>query len=603
MAKSKKKSYGSQVLAVAPAFAVKSLLGDLPRGGIEKAVELKVSGSKGSSLKALSQGLKGRGAGRALGGALGIASAPVFLGGLKLLNSKNKSDQAKGLLMLGASAAGYQSVKGLTEGFREARAANLSKSKSITEGLKLGLIRSGYKTPAALALGLSVAAGRKKSKDKKNASKFLAPALAGAAIGALSRGGEGVAKDILAKKGIKASLKGKMPRLLGGAAGGLLGGAVLGGVVDSAMKSLEKKSSVQELEKNADVATASLVKMLELAGIHGATKAAFGYGKEGRLFGRTRLGKYTQRKAEEAKAKQLAIGIREGVSGRRTQGFRAGLVGNLSVPIPGLGFGPELKIQRSLGIDIGNMLRKLPPSVRAKYLDSAKAFVERNPAMRTTKAGEPVAVFNQLPDAVDMVLGRKSLPGSKLQNMLLYGGRGGLKTDLKAGALDKASPIKDTLPNLLTIGGGAAAVAASGGLGLAGIPLGALGAHGALSGSKNIVAKLPAIRRQGLAQGAKGIREAFLPRLGTTKASRRADLLMDYGISPGARDFGRIVGGASRGLLQEGRRQIRRVANQKFINRAAAKGYGTPLKDIATPAILTGSGVAGLDAIFRGNKS
>ena len=34
-----KQSYGHQLIAVAPAFAAKSLIGDLPKGGLEFAVE------------------------------------------------------------------------------------------------------------------------------------------------------------------------------------------------------------------------------------------------------------------------------------------------------------------------------------------------------------------------------------------------------------------------------------------------------------------------------------------------------------------------------------------------------------------------------------
>ena len=190
----KRKSYGSQVAAVAPAFALKSLIGDLPKGALEKTVELKAGGSQKPLKKIFSEGLKGRGVGRAMGAGLGISTAPLYLGGLALLNSKDNKDKAKGLAMVGAAAGVYQSAKGFTEAYREARVANASKAKSALEGLRLGTIRLGYKTPAALAMGLSIAAGRKKRGNKKASKmqKIVIPALAGALIGAASRGGEAV---------------------------------------------------------------------------------------------------------------------------------------------------------------------------------------------------------------------------------------------------------------------------------------------------------------------------------------------------------------------------------------------------------------------------
>jgi hypothetical protein len=595
------KSYISQVGAIAPAFALKALIGDLPRGSLEKAVEGKLGGSKKSLGKLLKGGLKGRGAGRALGAGLGIASAPVFLGGLKLLNSKNKKDQAKGLLMVGASAGAYQSVKGFTEAYREARVANMSKAKSAVEGVRLGGIRLGYKTPAALIMGLGIAAGRKKSRSKGGSisDKFLVPALTGAALGGISRGGEGFAKDLISKKGIHKSMKSVLPKVGGGVAGGLLGGLVLGGVIDSAMKSLEKKGSVSDLlsesdsaathamEKTSSVAMSVIKPMLELAAVHGATKGAMGYGRLGQTVGRSRIGKAAQKKMELAKQKQLAIGIREGIAGRVTIGGRSQLTMNIGVP--------ELKLQRMMGNTLGKLVRRLPEEQQIQALTGTANFVKRNPGMRTTSRGESVAILNQLPGGISMALGTKKLPGNKFTNTLIYGGRGGLGKGLpKAGRQDAKSAL--SAANAVNLGTGAlglATVAGAGPLAGLGIIPSLVGTHMGMSGIKNLVTKTKKFKDMGLSEGAKGIRRAMLPGLRKTTGEKVGDKAVDYLLSPGARDYGRMIGGVSRGGVGALKNRAKGLAYQKYINRAAS-GERLSLKDALTTPVAAGTGIGAL---------
>lgn len=593
----KRKSYGSQVATVAPAFALKALIGDFPKGGIEKAVEGKLGGSKKSASDLLKSGLKGRGAGRALGAGIGIASAPLFLGGLSLVNSKKKSDKIKGLALIGASAGAYQGIKGYTEAYREARVANLSKSKSALEGLRLGGIRMGYKTPAALAMGLSIAAGRKKSKNKNSKNKFIIPALAGAAIGAASRGGEGLAKDLISKKGLRASMKSFIPKAGGGAAGGLLGGLVLSGVIDSAMKSLEKKGSVNDLLEETDglakqaaigVGAIAAKALADLVAVHGATKASMGYGRIGQTFGRTRVGRKVQAKMELAKEKQLAIGLKEGIAGRTGVGMRSQLAFNAGIP--------ELKMQRALGIGLGKMIRRLPKETQVQVLKSAKDFVKRNPKLRTTARGEPIAILNQIPGAVDMALGAKKMPGNTVINKLLYGGRGGTAKGLpKAGRQDSSSAISGA--NLVNVGSGAAGLA-----GLAAVASGAApalavlpAAHLGMSGIKNLVTQTKAISDMGMREGARGIREAMLPGIKKSYGfgTKAGDKATDYILSPGARDYGRMIGGLSAGAVAAGNKKLKGLAVQKYINRAAG-AEKLPFKDAATIPVAAGTGIGAL---------
>ena len=589
MAKKNKKSYGAQVAAVAPAFGIKALLGDLPKAGIEKAVESKMSGSKKPSMKLLSEGLKGRGTGRALGAGLGIATAPLFLGGISMLNSNNSSDKAKGLALIGLSTGAYQTTKGFAEGFQEARVANKSKAKSVADGLRLGAIRTGYKLPMALALGMSVASGRKKSKDGKRpstAKKLLTPALTGAALGAVSRGGEGLAKDLMSGKKLTTALKQSLPKAGGGAAGGILGGLVLGGVIDSAMKSMEKKGSVEDMEKRSE----ALSHLLALPAIHAATKAGFGYGRIGRAMSKTPGLKKIVQGFERAKQKQLALGIREGIAGRQSAGLRSTLALNTTVP--------ELGMQRELGISIGKLFRGLPPELRERGLQAISRTVKNTPSMRYTKAGEPVAVLNQLPGAVDMATGATKLPGNRIMNTLLYGGRGGLGNRLpRAGRQDKRGKglfSKDNIANLGSAGIGAAGLAGAGAIGgPLGLLAGGLGGHLAMSGTKNLAAQTPFVKNMALNQGAMGIREAFFPGMNKTRMGRLSDHLMDVGISPATRDFGKMVGGLSRGLVERGRKASGQVAYQKYLNRAAG-GDKISYKDALTPPVLAGAAGAGI---------
>ncbi len=589
MSKKKKKGYGAQLAAVAPAFGIKALLGDLPKAGIEKAVESKLSGSKAPTMKLISEGLKGRGAGRALGAGLGIATAPLFLGGISMLNSKNSSDKAKGLALIGLSTGAYQTTKGFTEGFREARVANKSKAKSVVDGIRLGAIRTGYKLPMALALGMGVASGRKKSKDGKSpstAKKLLTPALTGAALGAASRGGEGLVKDIMSGKKFTTALKQSLPKAGGGAAGGILGGLVLGGVIDSAMKSMEKKGSVEDMEKQADVMT----HLLALPAIHAATKAGFGYGRIGQAMSKAPGLKNLMRVSEKAKQKQLALGIREGISGRQSAGLRSTLALNATIP--------ELRLQREMGISFGKMLRGVPPELREQGLKRVADFVKNTPVMRYTKGGEPVPVLNQIPGAVDMATGATKMPGNALLNSILYGGRGGLGSKLPfAGRQDRASKgmlSKDNIGNMLSTAAGTTALLGAGATGgLGGLALGGLGGQLAMSGAKNIVSHSNLVKNMGLQQGAMVIREAFFPGMNKSVGAKIGDHLMDVGISPASRDLGKMVGGLSRGLVDHGRRASGRVAYQKYLNRAAG-GEKLPWKDAITPPVLAGAAGAGI---------
>ena len=269
MAKKKTdKSYLAQVGAVAPAFAVKSILGDMPKGAIEKSIELRTAAkpkfrkaysrlgwkpvSKRPTKKIMVEALKGRGYGRALGGGLGIATAPLYLKGIQLAGSKKKSDQQKGIALLATSGALYAGVKGGIEGTQEARAGGDKFRKALSSGKSTALSRMAYKPLGAIGLGMAVASKRRAAKEKKISPAMQTASLlgTGALVGAGSRGIDQAIKQYRkdpksGRKLFKPSRLGKTlvalrPAMLGGAAGGAFGALALDKVVDWAEDSLKK---------------------------------------------------------------------------------------------------------------------------------------------------------------------------------------------------------------------------------------------------------------------------------------------------------------------------------------------------------------------------
>ena len=385
---------------------------------------------------------------------------------------------------------------------------------------------------------------------------------------------------------------------------------MLGGVIDAAMKTLEKKGSVSDIIKEAEVVAEQVMEkqamtpsmvgakvVADLVGIHALTKGAFGYGRLGQTVGRSKAGRFFQKKTSLAKQKQLAIGIREGIAGRVSVGARSQIAMNAGIP--------ELKMQRLMGISIGGILRKLPPEARVSALEGASKFIRNTPAMRKTIRGESISVLDDLPGAVDMALGRKKIPGNKAINSLIYGGRGGLGKGLpKPGRQDSRSAL--SAENLANVGTGAAGLAGIGAVasgaapGLALIPA----SHLAMSGIKNLVTKTKAFKNLGKSEGARGIREALIPGIRKTYGLKQKakDKFVDYVVSPGARDYSRLVGGVVAGGLQRGRREVQGIALQKYINQAAGANK-KPFKDYAIPSASAGAGLGAILNIRADRKA
>lgn len=249
-ARKNKKGYFKTVASVAPVFAAKAAIGDFPKGVIESAVESKLKG-RSVDRNMLSRAIKGKGAGRAVGGLAGVLTAPLFLKGVNLAGSKDKKERAKGLGLLAGATGAYSIQKGAFEGYAHARAKSAPKAQALLKGGALGLARASHKIPGAAALGLSLAAAQKskRKKDDSGVAHHLIPAATGTVLGAGARGYESVAADMLRRGGPKGkaklvqALRRAAPKIGGGAAGGFFGGLVLSGVVDAAKKAIKENRS------------------------------------------------------------------------------------------------------------------------------------------------------------------------------------------------------------------------------------------------------------------------------------------------------------------------------------------------------------------------
>ena len=135
--KRKQFNYLPMLAASAPAFAAKAVVGDLPKGAIEHAVEKKLISPKSSLTGNFVHGLKGRGAGRAMGAGMGVLTAPVFLRGIQLAGSDSKSDQKKGLALIAGTGATFAFQKALLEKIQSSRAAGKGVPEVMAEAAKL----------------------------------------------------------------------------------------------------------------------------------------------------------------------------------------------------------------------------------------------------------------------------------------------------------------------------------------------------------------------------------------------------------------------------------------------------------------------------------
>jgi hypothetical protein len=557
MAGNKKKDLGylPAVAAAAPVFGLKAVVGDLPKGALEYAVENKALGGNRAFGTYLRQGFKGRGAGRALGAGLGILSAPFFVKGTRLLESKNKDDKRRGLALVAGSTAGLAAAKGFLEAGVEGISSGMNPIAAATSGGMRAGIRAGYKIPLALATTFGVAAGRSKS-DSSPAMKYLAPVAAGAGVGAISRSIEEAAQIAAKGKGLRltpANLRKITAAGLGGAAGGVLGGLVLAKAVD-VLSPKEKKAAVP-----VGAALDALLSMGGSAAAHAGKEIGLGYAGPGLLqhtvtgagygykaqsgFLKKLLGEKAvaslQKSTNRARSRQVGLGIQEGLYGYGTAPMGAKFLSNFGVGIGGVS--PESMAYRELGIKLGRSLREKAPGEREAFLKKMQKFIIDRPDTLKGAEGELNPLTAPLLGGISMAVGERPfyVKGGKLKEVgkwALHGGHPysekGLPTAL--GALEKEPGwLKQNYPHLMAMTGLAAS-----GPGVLGTAAGMAGGHGALSGIKNMVTTLPFVKEKIVKSTHQGIRygvfpgKAFKPTLGMEIGLSPATTMMERSLKP-----------------------------------------------------------------------
>tara|TARA_B100000242_G_scaffold248876_1_gene190023 strand:- start:623 stop:2314 length:1692 start_codon:yes stop_codon:yes gene_type:complete len=235
-------SYASRMVGTLPLAIKKGLLADVPKGAVDKAVDLTIRTGKVPSPSKLVGRAVGRGAG-AIGA--GIPATPMFLQGMKdLYKAETKKEQnIAGAKILGAGFA-YSAIKGAIETASE-KGLSGTKPKDLLRAVKnvggvRGLIGMGS---AALTAKSVVKNRRQQGKEEKSKRRAVRDAVSGAALGA----GKG-ALDELADKGLKniktpKALRGVAARAGGRAAAGMIGAVALGKMFDSYMKKTSSENS------------------------------------------------------------------------------------------------------------------------------------------------------------------------------------------------------------------------------------------------------------------------------------------------------------------------------------------------------------------------
>ena len=322
----KAKSYGSSVAAVAPIFAAKAVLGDMPRKALEETIEQRSIAKLKKlppppGLSVAKKGLTGRGLRTAaVGGGIGILTAPVFLKGVQMAASDDIETKVKGVGLIAGSGAVYQAAKGFGEGSGVAKSRGLGTTAQINKGISYSVGRILLKSPAAIATGLAIASGRKKSKDGKEpgvGKKYVLPALAGAAIGGVQNVVNTVVdapkdlappskntsalravgrsnpitgnplgskwprrKALLSRKG----MKNLAPAGKSGVVGGLIGGLVAATVVDKAVKALKQRQKRKHASPQQTDHASSVRRKLEYSDSHRSWNAPWDGGRNSKAF-------------------------------------------------------------------------------------------------------------------------------------------------------------------------------------------------------------------------------------------------------------------------------------------------------------------------------
>lgn len=610
------KSYFPLLAAAAPAFALKSVVGDLPKAAIEHGVTNKALGSTRPFSRLLAEGVRGKGLGRMAGGAIGIATAPLFLKGTSLLESDKKGDKARGLGYIAGSTAAYMGAEGFLEKFIQARASGSSPLAAAGKGAFLGAVRSSYKVPMALAAAAGVAAGRHNSDDSNPAMKYVIPIGATAAVGGASRIIEDVAdmahsramrNKILSPKGLKhLGASG-----LGGAAAGAFGGLVLAKIVDALSPHKKKEASLTTVYEASKPLLHFLGEGYGLAlGQHVATSAGYGYKPQATAMKKV-LGKkfsdWWTANHNQARARHFGIGIQEGLEGKVHHGFRAEVGTNYGVGIGGVS--PEVLAQRGMGIKLGNTLRDLSPADREQRLRRIQKFIIDNPNTLKGTQGEANPITVPMLAGISMALGDRPFYSKstlmptfqKLYKKVMYSGRGysehGLNHNI--GKLEKEPGyFKRNL-------GHAATIAAAAPMHMLAPPL---AGHGVISAGKNLVIDTPVVKRALEQTTHGGIRYGLFPNAAQSTSEKFRNLALEQMISPATTASERGIQPLARVLRDNATRDVVQHARdftQQAFDKVKTRKSRMPanMGDVLKPlGIGSAVGIAGYSGLAHKHK-
>jgi hypothetical protein len=648
----KDRGYFRTLAAAAPVFALKSIVGDLPKASLEHVVESKALGGRKPLTFYAKQGVKGKGFGRALGGGLGILTAPLFLKGTQLLQSGDAKERRKGYGYVAASTAALAGAKGFFESAMAARLSGANPLTAASKGAFMGTVRSAYKVPVALATAAGIAAGRR-GKDDSTGKKYLLPVALGAVAGAVSRVFEEAADLAHHKNTRKVLMSGKGARRLaasglGGAAGGVLGGLVLAKVVDALAPKKEKKASaaiekLALLEEAARFLPEALAagKALGTAGGHALDVVnpvnvgnfALKHGLPGAVpqhfLTSTGMGYKWQNKAVRAipgggrvadsliktqnnmRSRQFGLGIQEGLMGHSHQGLGASVLSNMGYGV-GLtgGLSPESVVPRQMGIDLGRKLRELPEEQRVAYLRKIQTTLLDNPKALVGPGGEVNPLTGHVLGGISMAIGERPFhEKSKLFPTFqkawinaINKGRGyseeGLPTQL--GKL-RAKPgyLAENMGNAATA---LLATQAGGALPLVG---GLMSGHGMFSAVKGAITSSPQFKDWVAKTTHGGYKTGLFPNAKRTRGDRLGNYVLETLVSPAttAAERGlRTVSNAARDrVLYDGGQRAKELSGQ-LNTRLQQRKHRVYPKEIALP-VLGGAGAGlGINYALRNSR-
>jgi hypothetical protein len=275
------KGYLGALAGAAPLFAAKSLIGDLPKGAIEYAVENKIRTPSMRSLDLLRRGASGRGVGRAAGGAAGVLTAPLYLKSIKLLGSDNKADRRKGVAYSLGSTAIYAGLKGGLEGGIEAKAHGASAAKALMHGALGSLSRVPVKLlPAAVTTAaIAKSMGAKSDGTRKSLfDQYAKPMLVGAGTATSARLAERSIRSLVTTRKLPSARA-----MAAIAAGSAVGGALGGGVLTAVTKRLLRKEGAKKEEPKKEERWLPTMKPWFKPYPHQANAIARAYSNHGRM--------------------------------------------------------------------------------------------------------------------------------------------------------------------------------------------------------------------------------------------------------------------------------------------------------------------------------